>query len=300
MTSREIHHQQTGNAVAKNLDDARYQVALANRILANEDVLDAFGHVSIRHPDNPGRYLCSRSRSPEVVEPADILEYTLDSKLVKPTTAGLYAERVIHGEIYKARPDVMAVCHHHAPAVLPFCIAGVPVVPVFHLGACAGEEFPFWDQHDEFGDTNLLVVKAEEGASLARALGSHNAVLMRKHGVTAVGSNVQNLVLRCIAMCLNAKYQLAAKMLGHVATLTSGEAKMAGKIAELPIAVDRTWEYWSRRLDKARGMPPRAVRAAKSAAPRSRTRTKVAEARIRRGKPSRKLARRLKRAHKVV
>jgi HCOMODA/2-hydroxy-3-carboxy-muconic semialdehyde decarboxylase len=146
------------------------------------------------------------------------------------------------------------------------------------------------------------VVKAEEGASLARTLGSHNAVLMRKHGVTAVGSNVQNLVLRCIAMCLNAKYQLAAKMLGHVGTLTSGEARMAGKIAELPIAVDRTWEYWSRRLDKAGGMPPRAGRAAKAEAPRLRTRTSTgaAEARVRSGKPSRKLAKRLKRARKVV
>jgi HCOMODA/2-hydroxy-3-carboxy-muconic semialdehyde decarboxylase len=107
--SRPNSTQQTGNAVAKNLDDARYEVALANRILANEDVLDAFGHVSVRHPDDPGRYLCSRSRSPEVVEPGDILEYTLDSKLVTPTTAGLYAERVIHGEIYRARPDVMAI-----------------------------------------------------------------------------------------------------------------------------------------------------------------------------------------------
>src|SRR3972149_4162623 len=93
-----IHPKRTGNAVAKNLEDARYQVALANRILANEDVLDAFGHVSMRHPGDPGRYLISWSRSPEVVEPSDILEFTLDSKPVKTPTVGLYAERVIHGE----------------------------------------------------------------------------------------------------------------------------------------------------------------------------------------------------------
>ena len=99
----------------------------------------------------------------------------------------LYAERVIHGCIYQARSDVMAVCHHHAAAVMPFCIAGKPIVPVFHLGAAIGEETPFWDQHDEFGDTNLLVVKPEEGRSLARALGRHSVVLMNRHGATVVG-----------------------------------------------------------------------------------------------------------------
>jgi len=104
------------------IDRVRVEVALGNRILANEGVLDAFGHVSIRNPENPNRYFLSRSRSPELVEPGDVLEYDLDSNPVKPTDLKLYAERVIHGEIYKARPDVMAVTHHHAPAVMPFCI----------------------------------------------------------------------------------------------------------------------------------------------------------------------------------
>jgi ribulose-5-phosphate 4-epimerase/fuculose-1-phosphate aldolase len=176
-----------GKTVPNDLSDARYQVALANRILANEGVLDAFGHVSVRHPNDPGRYLLSRSRSPGVVEPADIFEFTLDSEPVAPPRVQLYAERVIHGCIYQARPDVTAVCHHHAPAVMPFCIAGVAIVPVFHLGAAAGETVPFWNQRDEFGDTNLLVVKPEEGRSLARALGPHGAVLMNNHGATVVG-----------------------------------------------------------------------------------------------------------------
>lgn len=240
-----------------SLDEARYNLALANRMLANEDVLDAFGHVALRHPSDPGRYLISRSRSPEVIEPDDILEFTLDSKPVRPTEIGLYAERVIHGEIFRARPDVMAVCHHHAPAVLPFCVSGKPIFPVFHLGAVAGETIPFWDQHDEFGDTNLLVVKPEEGASLARALGQNSAVLMRRHGATVVGWDLQNLVLRCVALCHNAKYQLAAHTLGHVGRLSSGEIAMAGRIAELPIATGRTWEYWTRRLEKSGGLPPR-------------------------------------------
>src|SRR5438876_9467586 len=96
------------------LDEARYQLALANRIVAHEGVLDGFGHSSVRHPGDPGRYLLSRSRSPELIEPSDILEFTLDSKLLTPGDVMTYGECVIHGEIYKARPDVKAVCHHHS------------------------------------------------------------------------------------------------------------------------------------------------------------------------------------------
>ena len=163
------------------LDDARYELSLANRIIAHEGVLDAFGHVSMRHPSDPSRYLLPRSRSPELIEPSDILEFTLDSEPVSPPTVALYGERVIHGCIYEARPDVNAVCHHHSPAVLPFCITGMELEPVFHLGAVLGTAAPFWDSRDEFGDTNMLVVKPEEGRSLAKALGAHWMVLMRRH-----------------------------------------------------------------------------------------------------------------------
>jgi HCOMODA/2-hydroxy-3-carboxy-muconic semialdehyde decarboxylase len=245
--------------VPDDLSDVRYQVALANRMLAHEGVLDAFGHVSMRHPGDPGRYLLARSRSPGVVEADDILEFTLDSEPVAPPTAQLYAERVIHGGIYQARPDVTAVCHHHAPAVMPFCIAGVPIVPVFHLGAAGGETVPFWNQRDEFGDTNLLVVKPEEGRSLARALGPHNAVLMNNHGATVVGRTLQELVARAIFMCQNADYQLRAHLLGKVSTLTAGETRLAGAISALPTAASRAWEYWTLRLDRAGGLPPRAA-----------------------------------------
>src|SRR5207302_8696078 len=176
-----------------NLDDVRRELARANRILAHEDVLDAFGHVSVRHPDDPGRYLLSRSRGPELVQPDDILEFTLDSEPVVPPTRRLYSERVIHGCIYQARPDVHAVVHHHAPSIMPFVIAGVDLVPVFHLGATMGTKAPFWDGRDEFGDTSLLVIKPEEGRSLARALGSHAMVLMRRHGATVVGDNLHQV-----------------------------------------------------------------------------------------------------------
>ena len=225
------------------LSDARYEVALANRILANEGVLDAFGHVSLRHPADPSRYLLSRSRSPGLIEPDDVLEFTLDSEPAAPPSVQLYAERVIHGCIYQARPDVTAVCHHHAAAVMPFCIAGVPIVPVFHLGAAGGETLPFWNQRDEFGDTNLLVVKPEEGRSLARALGSHGAVLMNHHGATVVGCDLRELVSRSIFMCQNADYQLRAHLLGKVATLTAGETKLNGVLNAMHNVNNHTREY---------------------------------------------------------
>ena len=164
----------------------------------------------------------------------------------------LYAERVIHGCIYQARPDVTAVCHHHAPAVMPFCIAGIPLIPVIHVAAIMGETVPFWDQRDEFGDTNLLVVKQEEGRSLARALGPHCAVLMRRHGATVVGANVHELVFRSIAMCQNAEYQMRALALGSFGPLTPGETKLAAASNLSPGPLSRVWEYWSARAERAR------------------------------------------------
>ncbi len=239
------------------LDKARDAVALGNRILANEGVLDAFGHVSMRHPGNPKRYLLSRSRAPELVAPGDVLEYDLDSSPVTPTNEKLYAERVIHGEIYKARPDVMAVVHHHAPAMMPFCITGTPLVPVFHLGATAGASVPFWDQHDEFGDTNLLVVKPEEGASLARALGKNNLVLMNRHGATAVAGDIQGLVFRAIYSCRNAEFQFQAQALGPIAPLHRGEIERAGALNGMANVTTRTWEYWMMRLQRSgNGLAP--------------------------------------------
>jgi ribulose-5-phosphate 4-epimerase/fuculose-1-phosphate aldolase len=245
-------------SVPDRLAELRYEVALASRILANEGVLDAFGHVSVRHPVDPGRFLLARSRSPQLVEPGDVLEFTLDAEPVRPPTEKLFAERVIHGAIFEARPDVMAVCHHHAAAVLPFCIAGVDIVPVFHLGAASGAHIPFWDQQDEFGDTNLLVVKPEEGRSLARALGGHAAVLMRHHGATVVGGDLREMVSRSIFMCQNAQFQLQAHLLGKVSPLSAGETRLAASINALPNVVGRTWEYWSIRLAEAGRMPPAA------------------------------------------
>ena len=208
------------------VEDACYALALANRIVAHEGVLDGFGHVSVRHPQNPGRYLLSRSRSPELVEPSDILEFTLDSEKVTPGDVLPYGECVIHGEIYKARPDVNAICHHHSVAILPFCVTGKTLLPMNGLGSVMGATVPFWDSRDEFGDTPMVVTTAAQGASLARALGPHAMVLMRRHGATVVGASLQEVVFRSIYSHRNAELQLRSLALGEVSPLTPGEAAM--------------------------------------------------------------------------
>ncbi len=236
--------------MAGKLDEARTLLARANRMIANEGVLDAFGHVTMRHPTDPGRYLMSRSRAPELVQPDDILEFTLDSRPIKQTDVRLYGERVIHGGIYQARPDVNAVCHHHAASVLPFCISGAELKPVFHLGATLGETVPFWDARDEFGDTTLIVAKPEEGASLARALGPNWIVLMRRHGATVAGVSLEELTFRTIYTARNAALQIQAHTLGHVSPLNVTENRLASEYNLRPGPVARAWEYWNVRLDK--------------------------------------------------
>lgn len=240
------------------LADALSELIVATRILANEKVLDAFGHVSVRHPLNPQRYFIPRHRAPELAEISDLVELTLDSEPVRPTDFRLYSEKVIHGEIYKARPDVHAVCHHHAHAVLPYAISGQEIVPVFHLGAVMGK-VQFWDQRDEFGDTNMLVVKPEEGASLARALGPHWTVLMRRHGATVAGTSLRELTFRTVFTCDNARLQSQAMAHGRVDALSPGEVKLTAAHQLRPPSTNRAWDYWVRQVEKAGLMPARAA-----------------------------------------
>jgi ribulose-5-phosphate 4-epimerase/fuculose-1-phosphate aldolase len=256
--------------VANMLTEARRELALANQIVAHEGVIDAFGHVSMRHPGNPGRYFLSRSRAPELVTPDDFIEYDLDSQKIGAGDQPQYSERVIHGEIYKARPEVMSVCHHHCPAFMPLLATGTDYVPVFHLGAVGGIRPPYWDQHDEFGDTNMLVIKPEEGASLARALGRHWMVLMKRHGVTVAGTSVKDCVFRCVFSARNAEYQVQSMAIGNnVASLSPGEALLAGSISSKTTGLTRSWEYWSMRVAKSGGIAS-LPKKAKSAAAKPR------------------------------
>jgi ribulose-5-phosphate 4-epimerase/fuculose-1-phosphate aldolase len=220
----------------------------AGRILSGEGVIDSFGHVSARNPDRPDRFLMPRVRSAELVTAEDILEFDLDSSPQPETTLRIFSERVIHSTIYRARPDVMAVCHHHAPAMMPFCITDTPLVPVFHLGSTMGPEVPLWDSQNEFGDTNLLVSTQEQGLSLARALGPFWTILMRGHGATVVGRSVRELTFRCIYGARNADAQFKAMQIATLKPLTQAEALAAEDFNLKPFAMDRAWEQWARRV----------------------------------------------------
>jgi len=265
--------------MADSLAAIREELSLANRILAHEGIVDAFGHISVRHPTDPGRFLISRHRAPELVAPEDILEYTLDTEPVHPTNVRHYGERVIHGCIYQARPDVMAVCHHHAPSVMPYAISRTPLVPVYHLGAGMGARVPFWDSRDDFGSTALVLVKPEEGRSLAKALGQAWVILMGRHGATVAGTSIRQTVFRTIFSCKNAELQTQARLLGNVEPLDETEIELAAAYNLRPGPQERAWDYWAKRVRdaeaqvaagtrsaSARTAPKKASRPAKKAA----------------------------------
>src|SRR6266436_8602129 len=163
----------TPNVLEKALRD----VVIANRILAHEGVVDAYGHVSVRHPLDPARYLLSRSRAPELVERGDIVEFDLEGTSVGGDTRAPYLERFIHGAIYEARPDVQAVVHAHSYSVVPFSVINEKLRPIMHVCATIGAEVPVWDPQHNFGDTDLLVADMVQGRDLARVLGSRTSVL---------------------------------------------------------------------------------------------------------------------------
>ena len=266
-------------SVVNALTKAHLEIPLASKIAVNEGVLDTYGHVSMRHPNNPHRYFLSRSSAPDMVTLDGLIEYHLNSRPVRDPGVAQYSERVIHGEIYKARPDVMSICHHHAPAFMPLLATGTDYVPVFHLGAVGGIKPPFWDQRDEFGDTIMLVIKAEEGASLARTLGSHQMVLMRRHGVTVVGSSVRDCIYRAIQTSRNADFLVRAMMIGSVSPLSPDETELAGSIPNKTTGLIRSWDYWTARVAKTDGLPSVSARP-----PTGSKRQRVAAKIARRGK----------------
>jgi ribulose-5-phosphate 4-epimerase/fuculose-1-phosphate aldolase len=232
------------------LNQALQDLVVANRILAKEGVLDGFGHVSTRHPDNREHYLMSCSRAPELVRREDIVEYTLQGEPLNQNGRALYAERAIHGAIYAARPDVIAVCHNHSPSVIPFGITGTQLQPVLHMGALIGADVPLWDIRTEFGDTNLLVTQWDQGQSLARTLGPRRVALMRGHGSVVAGDSLKEVVMASVYLEVNAKLQLQAMGLGKEITfLTAGEIELCQEMLVKPKfpSLDRAWEYWRAR-----------------------------------------------------
>jgi HCOMODA/2-hydroxy-3-carboxy-muconic semialdehyde decarboxylase len=234
-------------STSEPLDSAIRDLVIANRILARENVIDGFGHVSMRHPLNPERFLLSRSRSPEVVTRDDIMEFELDGTLVSQDHRRPYAERFIHGAIYMARPDVNAATHHHAHSVIPFSLTDEPLQPVFHMASVMGTEVPVWDSQNEFGDTNMLVDTLEMGQSLARHLGHRQAVLLRGHGAVCAGPSLQAVCMISIYMKDNAELILKTLPLGKPAALSPGEVERTAAMLLSAMPLARAWEYWTSR-----------------------------------------------------
>ena len=230
------------------LDRAINDLVIANRVLAHEQVVDAYGHVSMRHPERPDRFLLSRSRSPELVEPGDVMEFTMEGEVVGSDKRPPYLERFIHAGIYEKRPDIMAVVHSHAEGVLPFTISKTPLVPVIHSAGDMGMSAPVWDIGDKFGDTHLLVVNAAQGRDLAQTFGNGNVALMRGHGFAAGGQSLLMVLRMSVALPKNASVYMEAMKLGTpVKPLTAGEVKARLTVMgthETP-ATMRAWEYWA-------------------------------------------------------
>ena len=223
------------------------ELVTANRILANENVLDAYGHVSVRNTETPSHFFLSRTMPSSLVTAADIIEYDLDSRPIVPTEAGGYNERFIHGEIYRARPDVMAVVHMHAPEIVSFSASSVPLRPIFHLAAFIGEGVPKFEIRDAEGVADTLVRSPQLGRALAQTLADKPAALMRGHGAVAVAPSVHIAVGRAYYMALNARLQAQAIALGGDITYLSAEqVEKAG----LQDEYERAWALWKSRVTK--------------------------------------------------
>ena len=217
----------------------------ANCILADQGVLDGFGHVSARHDRHPDRYLLARSMAPALVTAADIMEFDLDSNPVDGRGRTAYLERFIHGEIYKAQPEVRAVVHSHSPAVIPFGVVGVPLRPIFHLGGFLGVGVPVFEIRDTGGPaTDMLVRNPALGAALADTLGNAPVALMRGHGDVVVGGSISEAVFRAVYTEVNARLESEALRLGQgqVVFLNEEEARAAAETNSGQIG--RPWALW--------------------------------------------------------
>ena len=233
---------ESGGALANELLD---DLAAASRILAAQGVVDAFGHVSLRHPDAPDRYFMSRSMAPALVTRADIIEYDLDSNPCNANGRTSFIERFIHGEIYKARPDIKSIVHSHSPSVIPFAVTGVPMRAMFHNAAFISAGVPVFDIRAKFGATDMLIRDPAKGVALAAAMGGHDIALMRAHGSVACGPTLQTAVFRAVYTEVNSRVQhwsVALAAGGEIAGLDAEEGRLADVINQT--AGMRAWELW--------------------------------------------------------
>jgi ribulose-5-phosphate 4-epimerase/fuculose-1-phosphate aldolase len=245
--------------MTENAKSAIRDLMIANRILANEGVVDAFGHISVRNPDTAGRYFLACSRSPGLVTEDDIVEFDLDSNRLDNTDRAIYAERFIHGCIFKARPDVVSVCHSHAHAVVPFTVTNTRIEPIWVMSSGSGVGVPNWDIRDDFPDEGtMLVVNDATGRSLSKTLGNGRVCLLRGHGAVIATGSIKATVMVSIGLMCNAAMLIQAHTLSQgrgdaaVKHLSPAEIEATSKILLGSLGIDRAWEYWGVRA----GFPP--------------------------------------------
>lgn len=235
------------NTIGLNVPEAlAREIATANRILYDQQIVDGLGHVSLRHPDDPSLFLLSCSRAPGLVRPCDIVCYRQDGSALDAQAPRPYLERFIHAEIYRARPDVQAVVHSHSPSVIPFACVQQPLRPIFHMAGFLGEGSAHFEIREAGGDTDMLIGSSYLGQALARSLGARSCVLMRGHGSTVVGNSLRQGVYRAVYAEANARLQMSAQALGTPVFLNPREAQLSSDANDAQI--DRSWSLWVQRL----------------------------------------------------
>jgi ribulose-5-phosphate 4-epimerase/fuculose-1-phosphate aldolase len=237
----------TSTAHTALIDD----LVIANHILVNEGVLDGFGHISVRHDQVPDRFLIARSMAPGLVTADDILECDLDGNVHDERSRKTYVERFIHSEIYRARPEVMAVVHSHSPAVIPFGVTGVRLRPICHMSGFLGSVVPVFEiRHTAGENSDLLIRNQALGQALCKELGSAAVALLRGHGNVVVGLSIQQVVFRAINTENNARLQSEAMRLGEINYLTPQEALATSDMNDEHL--NRPWQVWKKRAQHNR------------------------------------------------
>jgi HCOMODA/2-hydroxy-3-carboxy-muconic semialdehyde decarboxylase len=249
LTITPTHAQESIGAVPRELLD---DIVTGSRILADLGIVDGFGHVSARSPSNPAHFLMARSIAPALVTAEDIMEFDENGEAVDARGRSVFLERFIHAEIYRARPDVMAVVHTHSPGVIPFTVSRTPLRPMFHNAAFIAFGSPVWDIAKEFGATDMLVRNNAIGKSLAQALGDKAIVLMRGHGDVAIGSAIKVAVFRAYYTDVNARLQTQALGLGSDVTYLSAEEGAKADAVNMVI-MERVWSLWKLRVQTLLG-----------------------------------------------
>jgi HCOMODA/2-hydroxy-3-carboxy-muconic semialdehyde decarboxylase len=234
----------SGGPVDKEL---LHDLMIGSRICAMENVFDAYGHLSMRHPHAPDRFLMTKSVAPALATVEDIVELDLSGHACEGEMRPLFLERFIHGEIYRLRPDVNAIVHSHSPSVIPFSVTDVPMKAMFHTAAFIAEGVPVFDIWQHFGETDMLIDNVEKGRALAQTLGSCSVCLMRAHGSVAVGPSVKHAVFRAVYTEINARLQKAAMgMSANIDFLRVGEGALADTVNIK--GVSRPWDLWKTRV----------------------------------------------------